>query len=196
MKSEEIKELLGELVGEVKEVDTRRLSTSVEWRDYRDALLELRGNGIKHITAITGTDLGEEIEIICHVECGDGTLLNLRTRTSKEEPKLPTITDIFPGSILYEREIREMLGIEIIGHPDPRKLFLPEDWPEHRYPLREGEYDYQKICSLTVPEAKEAVRKLDLNYKKLLEVEKKNENRKTFKNWIKKQIKKSKEGEE
>jgi len=46
-----------------------------------------------------------------------------------------SVTDIFPGAVLYERDLMEMLGVKVENHPDPRRLFLPEDWPEGNYPL-------------------------------------------------------------
>lgn len=190
MKPEKIKELLGDLVEEVETVSERRLSTTADLEKYKDALLELRGTGIQHLTAITGIDLGEEIEVIYHVECRDGTLLNLRTRVSKDQMALPTVTDIFPGAILYERELMEMLGVKVTDHPDPRRLFLPEDWPEDRHPLLKGQFNYQKIVEQTISEIKEASKKRDFDYEMLLEVEKKNKNRKSLKKWLEKQIKK------
>ena len=33
-------------------------------------------------------------------------------------------------------DIPELLGIEFIGHPDPRRLLLSDEWPEGVYPLR------------------------------------------------------------
>ena len=58
------------------------------------------------------------------------------TSCPKEDPNLPTLTDIFPSSLPYEREIQEFLGIFFEGIPDPRRLFLPDDFPEGVYPLR------------------------------------------------------------
>jgi membrane-bound hydrogenase subunit beta len=80
--------------------------------------------------------MGKEIAVIYQIDC-DGSLLNLKVLVSKKNPRLRTITDIFPGAVLYEREVMEMLGVTFEGHPDPRPLFLPDDWKEG-YPLRKG----------------------------------------------------------
>jgi len=43
---------------------------------------------------------------------------------------------VIPGSILYERELQDLMGFRVKDHPDPRRFNLPEDWPEGVYPLR------------------------------------------------------------
>ncbi len=50
--------------------------------------------------------------------------------------KVKSITPVIPGANWAEREIRDILGVEFEGHPDPRRLVLPDDWPEGVYPLR------------------------------------------------------------
>lgn len=63
----------------------------------------------------------------------------LRIKTVLQEPEkgLPvvdSVTDIWPTANWHERETAEMYGIIFAGHPDPRKLLLPEHWAVH--PLR------------------------------------------------------------
>jgi NADH-quinone oxidoreductase subunit C len=59
----------------------------------------------------------------------------LRVKTAiKEGEKIPTVTDIWETSNWLEREVFDMFGIEFEGHPDPRRILLPEDWKGH--PLR------------------------------------------------------------
>lgn len=138
MKAEEVIKLIEDYIDEGEVVSERRVFATTDKKRYWEALRVLRGRDIQHLTAITGTDLGREIEIIYHISCGDGVLLNLRLKVSKRAPKISTVTDIFPGAILYERELMEMLGVKVDEHPDPRRLFLPDDWPEGEYPLRQG----------------------------------------------------------
>ncbi|MCC6022760.1 MAG: NADH-quinone oxidoreductase subunit C [Desulfurococcaceae archaeon] len=64
------------------------------------------------------------------------TYVLIRVRLSPEDPKVESITPIVKGANWGEREVRDLLGIEVLGHPDPRTLILPDGWPSNTYPLR------------------------------------------------------------
>lgn len=65
--------------------------------------------------------------------------LRVKVFTMEEEPMIPTIVEVWPAANWLEREIMDMMGIQFEGHPDPRRLLMPEDWdghPQRRdYPL-------------------------------------------------------------
>ena len=88
-----------------------------------------------HLSTITGNDRGRSTDVIYHYVL-EGVSLNVRAAVSKSVDEIDTITPIVPAAIMYEREITDMFGLAIAGHPDPRRLVLPEDWPEGDYPLR------------------------------------------------------------
>ena len=57
---------------------------------------------------------------------------------------LDSITPIIPGANWSERELKDMSGIDLQGHPDLRRLILADDWPAGEYPLREDfAFDYK-----------------------------------------------------
>ncbi|WP_456394342.1 NADH-quinone oxidoreductase subunit C [Thermococcus sp.] len=89
---------------------------------------------------IIGEDRGEYLSAEYHLELfyEEEPSLSVIVATScpKDDPKIPSLGDVFPSSVPYERENREFLGIEFEGIPDPRRLFLPDDFPEGVYPLR------------------------------------------------------------
>jgi len=52
------------------------------------------------------------------------------------QPKVPSITDVVPAASWAEREFRDLVGIEPVGHHFPKRLVLPDGWPDGVHPLR------------------------------------------------------------
>jgi Ni,Fe-hydrogenase III large subunit/Ni,Fe-hydrogenase III component G len=75
-----------------------------------------------------------------HYLCGRAAsheLLHLDVSLTGDAPAVPTLAALsFPAS-RFEREMRDLLGITPIGHPDPRPLVRHGFWPDHFHPLRE-----------------------------------------------------------
>lgn len=90
---------------------------------------------IQHLSAITGQEVDEGVELLYHFWSGQG--LTLRTLLPPGDMEVPTISGLLPVAGFYEREIAEMLHVTFEGHPDPRPLFLPDDWSGEA-PLRQG----------------------------------------------------------
>jgi len=108
-------------------------------RTSREKLLEvmahLEKEGFVHITTITAVDMIDNFDIVYHLR-NVGFALNLKVAVPKDDPKIPSITSILPGAILYEREVNDLMGVFPEGHPNPARLILDYDWPEGLYPLR------------------------------------------------------------
>jgi Ni,Fe-hydrogenase III large subunit/Ni,Fe-hydrogenase III component G len=66
----------------------------------------------------------------------DKILLSIITHAAADNPKVDSISDIIPGANWAEREIRDMFGVEPVGHPYPKRLVLPDGWPDGLHPLR------------------------------------------------------------
>lgn len=94
----------------------------------------LAENGVQHLSTITGRDTGTAFEVLYHFFI-DGNMLTLKTQLPRDDPVVDSIINEFPSSVLYERELLDLLGITPRGHPDLRRLVLPDDWPGG-YPLR------------------------------------------------------------
>jgi len=65
--------------------------------------------------------------------------LRIKVFALEEAPIVPTVTPLWPAANWLEREIMDLMGVHFNGHPDPRRLQMPEDWdghPQRRdYPL-------------------------------------------------------------
>jgi NADH-quinone oxidoreductase subunit C len=60
--------------------------------------------------------------------------IHLKVFTEEEDPKVPTMTGVYGTANWHEREAFDMFGIIFEGHPDFRRIYMPDDF-EH-YPLR------------------------------------------------------------
>jgi membrane-bound hydrogenase subunit beta len=97
-----------------------------------------------HLAVTSGSDLGKTIELTYHFSIYYGLKLeeislNIAVEIPKTKPEIETICDLIPGALITEREKQEMLGIKVIGIPDSRRLFLPDDFPKDVYPWRKDE---------------------------------------------------------
>jgi NADH-quinone oxidoreductase subunit C len=60
--------------------------------------------------------------------------LRLKVRLDGNAAHVLTVSDLWPAANWLEREVWDMFGIAFDGHPDPRRLLMPEDW--QGFPLR------------------------------------------------------------
>lgn len=60
--------------------------------------------------------------------------LRLKVLVDEADPTVPTLTGVWPGANWHERETYDMFGIKFSGHPDLRRLYMPEEFEYH--PLR------------------------------------------------------------
>ena len=104
-----------------KKMDFLESLTGMDWGvpDEKDAEDTLRGLGV-----------------VYHLESTEnGQRMVVKTSTlDREQPELPSVTDIWRGAEFPEREVYDFFGIRFVGHPDMRRLFLRNDWVG--YPLR------------------------------------------------------------
>jgi NADH-quinone oxidoreductase subunit C len=99
------------------------------------------------ITAIDNGPATATMELIYHLtSIPYGRDLVLKTIFPRNEPgealpSVPTVSTIWRTADWHEREAYDLLGIHFEGHPDLRRILLPEDWQGH--PLRK-DYDLQE----------------------------------------------------
>ena len=119
--------------------------------NLREEMLRLRREQkMNFLETLTGMDWGEEgglgvVYTLESTETGERAALKTAT-TDRENPMLPSVSDIWKIANIYEREVYDFYGIKFTGHPDMRRIFLREDWvgypfrkddePEKENPLR------------------------------------------------------------
>ncbi len=88
--------------------------------------------------SITGMDTGDPLTCVYHLYSYEHRhTLVLKTTTPRDGGALPTIVPVWPAADWYERETAEMYGIHFEGHPDLRRLLLPEEWTGERPMLKD-----------------------------------------------------------
>jgi Ni,Fe-hydrogenase III component G len=94
----------------------------------------------------SGVDLRNHMEILYHFILEDiNLLISFRVKLlDKSKMEVDSLAPVFEGANWVEREIHELLGINFKGHPDLRRLLLPEAWPEGVYPLRRDYEEWDK----------------------------------------------------
>ena len=60
--------------------------------------------------------------------------VRLRVLLDEADPSVESLTSLWPGANFYEREVFDLFGIRFEGHPNLRRILLPDDWQGH--PLR------------------------------------------------------------
>ncbi len=60
--------------------------------------------------------------------------IRIRVGMEEEDPTVPTVTDLWNGALFPERELFDMLGFNVTGHPNLKRLIMPDEWEGH--PLR------------------------------------------------------------
>jgi membrane-bound hydrogenase subunit beta len=134
----------------VKKNETSTIWMKIDKSAFKEIIKHLCALQFPHLAVISGNDLNNSIELIYHFTLNYGhrmkeTILNISVDLPKSNPEIESICDLIPGALITEREKQEFLGIKIIGIPDNRRLFLPEDFPEGVYPWRRDETGPEKL---------------------------------------------------
>ena len=95
----------------------------------------LMGKGYTFIPSVHGVDyypeeprLGVLYEML---DMREVDRISVKVRVSTEDPRVPSIVGHFPGANWDEREIYDLFGVVFEGHPDLRRILMPEDFEGH-----------------------------------------------------------------
>lgn len=100
------------------------------------------------LSNITGVDAPpDDLDLVYHFFSYNlRHSMTLKARVPKSNAKVPTVEKVYPTADWQEREAFDLLGIQFDGHPDLRRIMMPDDWVG--YPLRKDykeEDDYHGI---------------------------------------------------
>jgi NADH-quinone oxidoreductase subunit C len=123
-----------------------RIRISTKKEDILDVAHFIRDElGYDHAESVSGVDYpdSKEIEVVYHLgsytdEKLANQVLTLATRVQREEipnpgkdiSRMTSLREVFYSVEFHERECFEMFGVYFEGHPDNRRLLLPEDWAD------------------------------------------------------------------
>ena len=85
------------------------------------------------LVGVTGVDYIDHFEVVYHllsIKHNHSVVLKTRAFT-RESPSVPSVTDIWHGALLQEREVYDLMGIAFEGHPDLKRIMLWEGFPGH-----------------------------------------------------------------
>ncbi|HEX2697343.1 MAG TPA: NADH-quinone oxidoreductase subunit C [Anaerolineales bacterium] len=137
---EKIVQVLQEKAGATFEEFRGEVHVFVNAEHIVDALTFLRdAHQFSLLSALTATDYWPQESPRFHViyqltSLTQNLSLQLRVPLNGSQPKVPTVAFVFESANWREREVMDMFGIEFDGHPDPRRILMPEDYNGH--PLR------------------------------------------------------------
>jgi NADH-quinone oxidoreductase subunit C len=92
-------------------------------------------NFLEDVTAVDWFPASPRFQVSYHIV--SHTLkerIRLRVMLDEPNPTVNTITTVWPSANYYEREVFDLFGIHFGGHPNLRRIMMPEDWSGH--PLR------------------------------------------------------------
>ncbi len=134
-----MKDKILQIVPEAVIEDKTPLTVTVPVTAFHELAYRLRTDDdllFDYLVCMTGMDWGETLGVVYHLSSTRyGYQIVLKIETSdRENPELPSISDIWATANLNEREVLDFYGIHFINHPDMRHLFLRNDWVG--YPFR------------------------------------------------------------
>ncbi|MFD0695506.1 NADH-quinone oxidoreductase subunit C [Paenibacillus sp. GCM10027628] len=128
----------------INEKDAHRPYVVIHSARWSQAALTLRDHEelrCDYLRNLSGVDQETHLEVAYH-------LLSLthqreycvKVKTDREQPSIPSVAPVWPTANWNEREVYDLLGIDFPGHPDLRRIMMPDDWVGH--PLRK---DYEPL---------------------------------------------------
>jgi NADH-quinone oxidoreductase subunit C len=107
----------------------------VDPAQVRDVLIALREKGYRFLASLHGVDYyPEEPRLSVHYQLLDMDTVDriaVKVRMPLDDAHVASVVDLWPGANHPEREVFDMFGVVFDGHPDLRRILMPEDYEGH-----------------------------------------------------------------
>ena len=91
--------------------------------------------GFDRLGNLTAVDWKDHIEMVYHLyNMEENVKLEVKAALDSAAPVIESATSLYPGAEFEEREVYDLMGVKFLGHPDLRRILMPDDYPAH--PLR------------------------------------------------------------
>lgn len=118
--------------------DRNELSLTVPLEKIVEAVTAIRDagyNAFEDMTAVDWLPSEPRFQLSYHIVSHQyKERIRIKTWVSSDDPAIDSITSVWPGANYYEREVFDLFGIRFEGHPNLRRILMPEEWVGH--PLR------------------------------------------------------------
>lgn len=106
-------------------------------------------NRLAGVTAVDWYPLEPRFEVVYFLHSIPRNLrLRLKCALPGTDPEIDSVTGVWRSANWYEREVFDLFGIRFRGHPNLKRILLPEDWEGHPlrkdYPIHGHRYDYKE----------------------------------------------------
>ncbi len=129
-------ETISESVGK----DGRKI-VQVSKENFLSFMMEKKEQGFDHLSLVTAVDRRDSTDLVYHlhsIERNEYLVVKVNTKDNI----MPSVANIWASANWDEREQYDLMGIKFQGHPNLKRIFLPENWVGH--PLRK-DYDLSKV---------------------------------------------------
>ncbi len=142
--------------------DNPALATLLEWKkevvqeakwDRNELTVVVERGALRDVCAILRDSAATKFNFLSDITCADWypveprfhvvyhllsiqrkERVRIKVKLNGNDPNVESITSLWPGANLFEREVFDLFGIRFNGHPNLRRIMMPEDWDGH--PLR------------------------------------------------------------
>jgi len=134
--SDILKSKFGNAIVEVKidgAVDPYVKVASAGWKEVSLFLRDDPELNFDFLMCLSGVDYGKgTLGVVYNIySMTKQHKVNIKIEVPKDNAEVPTVSDVWQTANWHEREAYDLVGIKFIGHPDPRRIMMPDDWEGH-----------------------------------------------------------------